>query len=428
MEVERVDASSNGGGHQQSEGAGGGPDAQKKNHKKYRKPKPWDDDSIDHWKIDPFKAEDNAGGSFREESSFATLFPKYREKYLREVWPIVTSTLKSHGVDCVLNLVEGSMTVKTTRRTFDPFIVLKSRDLIKLLARSVPVQQAVKILQDDTACDIIKIRGTVRNKERFVKRRQRLIGPNGATLKALEILSGCYILVQGNTVASMGSYKGLKEVRRIVMDCMDNVHPIYNIKTLMIKRELAKDPKLANENWERFLPKYKKKNIKKRKERKPRKDKDDQDYTPFPPPMPPSKLDLAIESGEYFLTEQEKQKQKQKEKLQKRWEAKQLKKAEREKDFVAPKEDLPSSSLSSALRTQKKAAAEVSTEALRESILRRESQKKDQGQKRKARGEDFILGGASPAKKPKATGDQSPATLNGDDSDAKPKKKKMSLF
>ncbi len=32
-----------------------------------------------------------------EESSFATLFPQYREKYLREVWPLVTNTLKVKG-------------------------------------------------------------------------------------------------------------------------------------------------------------------------------------------------------------------------------------------------------------------------------------------------------------------------------------------
>ncbi len=55
--------------------------------------------------------------------------------------------------------------------------------MVKLLARGVAVGQAVKILNDDVACDIIKIGNIVRNNERFVKRRQRIIGPDGSTLK-----------------------------------------------------------------------------------------------------------------------------------------------------------------------------------------------------------------------------------------------------
>ena len=73
---------------------------------------------------------------------------------------------------------------------------------------------------------------------------------------------------------------------------MANVHPIYNIKTLMIKQELAKDPKLVEENWERFLPSFKKKNAKKKKA-KPIKEKE---YSPFPPEQKPRKIDEQVAS------------------------------------------------------------------------------------------------------------------------------------
>ena len=57
-----------------------------------RRSQPWDHDGIEHWKVEEWKPDDMKT-PLAEESSFATLFPQYREKYLREVWPLVTSEL-----------------------------------------------------------------------------------------------------------------------------------------------------------------------------------------------------------------------------------------------------------------------------------------------------------------------------------------------
>ncbi|PHT59774.1 hypothetical protein CQW23_02137 [Capsicum baccatum] len=196
----------------------------KRKHKqKHDRPKPWGDPSIDRWKIEKFDPEWNQSGLL-EVSTFSTLFPQYREKYLQECCPIVKGALKEYGITYELNL------------------------------------------------------------DRFVKLRQYLVCPNSSTLKALEILTGCYILVQ----------------------------------ILMLKRELAKNPALASENWDKFLPQFKKKNVKQKKfntkEKKP--------YTPFSSPQQPSKIDQQLESGEYFLSD--------KKKLAKQWEERKVKQAEKE--------------------------------------------------------------------------------------------------
>jgi len=144
-------------------------------NKRYRKDKPWDNDpTLDKFKIEPFNKGDMKS-PLLEESSFAVLFPQYREKYLKEVWPHVKKALKEYGIKSELNLIEGSITIRTTKETWDPYIILKARDMIKLLSRSVPYQHALRVLEDGIESDIIKIRGYTRNKERFIKRRQRYV-------------------------------------------------------------------------------------------------------------------------------------------------------------------------------------------------------------------------------------------------------------
>jgi ribosomal RNA assembly protein len=263
---------------------------------------------------------------------------------LKECWPLVQKALDPHHLVAELDLIKGSMLVKTTRKTWDPFIIIKARDIIKLLSRSVPYEQAIRVLEDEVSCDIIKIKNLVRNRDKFIKRRNRIIGPGGCTLKSIELLTNCYVLVQGTTVSAVGPYKGLQHVRKVIEDTMKNIHPIYNIKALMIKRELMKDERLKDENWERFLPKFENKNPNKTKKPKTeKKQKKKKEYTPFPPPQPESKIDKQLASGEYFLTELEKKAKLNKERREKQEASKQKQKDRRAKDYIPPTEgdDMP---------------------------------------------------------------------------------------
>lgn len=238
--------------------------------------------------------------------------------------------------------------------------------------------QALKILEDGVACDIIKIRNQVRNKERFVKRRQRLLGPSGSTLKALELLTSTYILVQGNTVAAMGPYKGLKEVRRVVNDCMANIHPIYHIKELMIKRELAKDPTLANESWDRFLPNFKKRTLSKRRVPYKVTDKSKKVYTPFPPAPEKSKVDLQIESGEYFLSKEAKERAQKEEVMERQRQKREEKMKERAKSFIPP-EELEAEEKKKEKKEKKKRKREAEAEPEDSSEKKEKKKKKKRG-------------------------------------------------
>ncbi len=197
------------------------------------------------------------------------------------------------------------------------------------------------------------------------------------TLKALELLTSCYILVQGSTICVMGNFKQLKIVRRIVQDCMNNVHPIYHIKELMIKRELSKRPELANENWDRFLPQFKKRNVK-RKTKTVK--KEEKEYNPFPPEQKPRKIDLQLETGEYFMDDTQKKKKKKKNleeekndeienKKKERVNERNEKKEEKKNRLVAPEEK--------EIKKQNERINEPSLDELKEKFLNKKRKNKE---------------------------------------------------
>ena len=198
------------------------------------------------------------------------------------------------------------------------------------------------------------------------------------TLKALELLTQCYVLVQGSTVCVMGNFKQLKIIRRIIEDCMNNVHPIYHIKELMIKRELMKRPELATENWDRFLPQFKKRNVKRKKAPK----REEKVYNPFPPEQKQRKIDEKLETGEYFMDEENKDKKKTKKKTKKEEKAEEVeskkvervkerkvKKTEKENQLVAPDEN--------DIKAINERINEPSLDELKEKFLKKKRKNKD---------------------------------------------------
>ncbi len=74
---------------------------EKPKKQKFRKDKPWDTPDIDKWKTEKFTQDDNPFGLL-EESSFATLFPQYREQYLKQVWPDVKAACDEHGTTTIV--------------------------------------------------------------------------------------------------------------------------------------------------------------------------------------------------------------------------------------------------------------------------------------------------------------------------------------
>ena len=63
----------------------------------------------DGWKPEEFKPEHNPNGCLEESKFMFTLFPKYREKYLKEVRPLVEKFLTLYFLKCELDSIEGSI-------------------------------------------------------------------------------------------------------------------------------------------------------------------------------------------------------------------------------------------------------------------------------------------------------------------------------
>lgn len=187
-------------------------------------------------------------------SKFSILFPHYQEKNFIEKWFIIQRILRFYDIKTTFDSKKGEIGISTTNKTLDPYSIINAKDFLRLLSRGVPVHQAAKIFNNHVFCDIVKISGYTRNKKIFLKRRKRIIGNNGSTIKVIELLTKTFILIQGNTVSCVGNFKNIQICRKIIEDCMTNIHPFIHIRNLVIKKKLLKSIKLKNKSWKSFVP------------------------------------------------------------------------------------------------------------------------------------------------------------------------------
>ncbi|KAM5334011.1 KRR1 small subunit processome component homolog isoform 3-T3 [Glossophaga mutica] len=78
-----------------------------------------------------FSKEDNPRGLL-EESSFTTLFPKYREAYLKECWPLVQKALNEH-ID--KELASGEYCLKASQKKRQKTEAIKAKQAEALTKR-----------------------------------------------------------------------------------------------------------------------------------------------------------------------------------------------------------------------------------------------------------------------------------------------------
>jgi len=197
---------------------------------------------------------------FIETSTFEVLFPKHRTSYLESIEKYAIAACTQKKVKLVVDYQQCLMKVMTTDDTRDPYIIIKAYEMIQLLGRGVLLENAVRILEDGIASEIVQGRMLCSTEKVYERRRDRLMNPK--VLKAIELTTKTHVLVSNKTVCIVGEYRGVHEAKNIIIRCFENIHPAFELKKLIIKRRLQKDN--TEGDWERFLPNIKKVHSKKR--------------------------------------------------------------------------------------------------------------------------------------------------------------------
>jgi ribosomal RNA assembly protein len=127
-------------------------------------------------------------------------------------------TLQSiSGIKMDIDTDEGEVVIHDDVELEDPLMALKLMEVVKATGRGFNPETAMRLFDDDEYLEIIDIKEAIGDRSNQVPRvRGRLIGKNGKTRRLIEELTGCDMVIYGNTVGLIGNSISLPVAKHAV--------------------------------------------------------------------------------------------------------------------------------------------------------------------------------------------------------------------
>ena len=124
---------------------------------------------------------------------------------------------KISGISIEIDNEEGEVLIHDEKETADPPMALKIIDVIKAIGRGFSPDKAQRLFQDDEYLDIVDLKEFVGSRKNQLTRiRGRLIGENGKTRRIIEDLTGCEMVIYGDTVSLIGTSVSLPVAKHAI--------------------------------------------------------------------------------------------------------------------------------------------------------------------------------------------------------------------
>lgn len=104
----------------------------------------------------------------------------------------------------------GEVTISSTSKNFDKYVVLKAGEIINAISTGFSPERAFRMLDEESLFQILDLRNFTTSSNSTNRIKGRIIGEKGKARKNLEELTNTFISIYGHTIALIGNYEETK--------------------------------------------------------------------------------------------------------------------------------------------------------------------------------------------------------------------------